>query len=121
MMNNARDILMQILAIIGTSDGAERYVDDFCTFVEVQVMHDLIEALPQDKQRQVMDQFVTLPDGPQKAERIFRPYYTREHLRKTLTQATQKAIAQQIVEPHRLGLSPSQRERILSLLEKLTC
>jgi hypothetical protein len=120
-MNNARDILMQILAIIGTSNGAQGYVDDFCTFVEVQVMHDLIEALPQDKQKQVIDQFVTLPNGQQKAESILHLYYTREHLRKTLTQATKKAIAQQIVEPNRPQLSPSQRDRILSLLEKLTC
>ena len=120
-MNNARDILMQILAIIGSSDGAQGYVDDFCTFVEVQVMHDLTKALPQDKQNQVIDQFVTLPDGPQKAERILQPYYTPEHLRQTLTQATQKAIAQQIIEPHRPGLSSSQQGRIRSLLEQLTC
>jgi hypothetical protein len=120
-MNNARDILMQILAIIGTSNGAEGYVDDFCTFVEVQVMHDLIEALPQDKQNEVVDQFVTLPNEPQRAENILHPYYTREHLRKTLTQATQKAIAQQIIEPHRPGLSSSQQGRIRSLLEQLTC
>ena len=112
---------MQILAIMGSRDGAERYVADFCTFVEVQVMHDLIEALPQDIQSQVIDQFMTLPNGSQKAESILHPYYTREHLRKTLTQATKKAIAQQIVEPHRSQLSPSQRETILSLLEKLTC
>ncbi len=84
-------------------------------------MHDLIAALPQDKQNQVIDQFITLPNEPQKAERIFHPYYTPEHLRQTLTQATKKAIAQQIVEPHRPGLSSSQRDRILSLLEKLTC
>ena len=120
-MNNARDILMQILAIIGSRDGADGYVDDFCTFVEVQVMYDLIEALPQDKQSQVIDEFVTLPNRPQKAESILHPYYTREHLRQTLTQATKKAIAQQIVEPHRPGLSSSQRDRILSLLEQLTC
>ena len=120
-MNNARDILMQILAIMGSRDGTEGYVDDFCTFVEVQVMHDLIEALPQDKQRQVIDQFVSLPHVPQKADRILQPYYSREHLRQTLTQATKKAIAQQIVEPHRPGLSSSQRDRILSLLEQLTC
>ena len=84
-------------------------------------MHDLIKALPHDKQNQVMDQFMTLPDGPQKAESIFHPYYTREHLRQTLTQATKKTIAQQIVEPHRPGLSSSQQGRILSLLEQLTC
>jgi hypothetical protein len=77
-MNNARDILMQILAIMGSRDRVEGYVDDFCTFVEVQVMHDLIEALPQDKQNEVVDQFVTLPNEPQKAENILHPYYTQK-------------------------------------------
>jgi hypothetical protein len=120
-MNNARDILMQILAILGSSEGKERVADDFCTLVEVQVMYNLIESLPKDKQNQVIDQFMTLPNVPQKAESILHPYYTREHLRKTLKHATKKAIAQQIVEPHRPRLSPSQRDRILSILEQITC
>ena len=117
-MKNARHILTQILAVIG-SQRTERKADDFCTWVEVQVMSGLIEALPQDKQKQVIDQFVTLPD--QKKESVFYPYYTLEQIRQTLTQATKKAIAQQIVEPRSHQLSPSQRESILTLLEQLTC
>jgi hypothetical protein len=84
-------------------------------------MHDLIKALPQDKQNEVIDQFVIRPNKPQKAESILHPYYTPECPRKALKQATKKAIAQQIVAPHRPSLSPSQREGILFLLEKLTC
>src|SRR4051794_11530355 len=97
-MNNARHILMQILAVLGSSQGAARAADDFCSWVEVQVMTDLVEALPQDKQNQVIDQFMSLPD--QKKQTVFSPYYTLEYMRKTLTNATKKAIAKRIVEPH---------------------
>jgi hypothetical protein len=83
------------------------------------VMHDLIEALPQATQHQVIDRFLTLP--PHKKESVFYPYYTVEHIHQTLKSATKKAIAQRIVEPHRQRLSPSQRKSILSLLEQLTC
>jgi hypothetical protein len=118
-MNNARDILMQILDIMGSNEGAERAADDFCTWIEVQVMTDLIAALPQDKQEQAIDQFMTLP--AHQKESVFFPYYTAEHMRKTLLQATKQAIAQQIVAPKNPQLTPSQRESILSLLEQLTC
>jgi hypothetical protein len=42
-------------------------------------------------------------------------------MRERVQKATKAAIVQQIVEPHRPQLSPSQRESILSLLEQLTC
>ena len=118
-MNNARDILIQILAVIGSSQGAARAADEFCTWVEVQVMTDLIEALPQDKQNLVIDQFMSLPD--QEKQTVFYSYYSLEYMRKTLTTATKKAIAERIVEPHSQRLSPSQRDAISSLLEQLSC
>ena len=49
-MNNARDMLMQILAVIGSSRGTERFVDGFCTWIEAQVMTDLMKVLPMDTQ-----------------------------------------------------------------------
>jgi hypothetical protein len=109
---------LQILDILGSREGKERVAEDFCTWIEVQVMTDLIAALPQDKQNQVIDRFMTLP--AHKKESVFFPYYTVEHMRKTLLHATKKAIAQQIVEPKNPQLTPSQRERILALLEQLT-
>jgi hypothetical protein len=118
-MNNAQDILLQILAIIGPRNGKAQDVADLLTFIEMQALLDLIESLPPEKQKQVTEQFMTLPDEPQKAEKIFSPYYTREQMRETLREATKKAIAQHVIEPHRQKLSPSQRECILSLLEQL--
>jgi hypothetical protein len=119
-MNNAQDILLQIFAVIGPRNGKGRDVADFLTLIEMQVLADLIESLPPEKHKQVTEQFMTLPDEPQKAEKILSPYYTREQMRETLREATKKAIALQIVEPHSHQLSPSQREVILSLLEQLT-
>ena len=116
-MNNARQILMQIIEIIGSSRGKEDAVDEFLTFVQVKVMTELIGALPKDKQNQIIDQFMALP--PHKKESVFYPYYTVEYMRERTQKATKKAILQQIVEPRWDKLSPSQQESILSLLEEI--
>ena len=118
-MNNARAILMQILAVIGSSHGTERFVDDFCTWIEVQVMTDLMQALPMEKQNQLIDTFLALPQHEK--ESVFYPYYTGAYMRERLQEATKMAIAKHIVEPHIKELSPSQRDSILSLLDKFTC
>jgi hypothetical protein len=117
-MKNARQILMQIIEIIGSSRGKEDAVDEFLTFVQVKVMTELIGALPKDKQNQVVDQFMALP--PHKKESVFYPYYTVEYMEGTVKKATKAAILQQIVEPHKRELSEDQRDTILSLLEKIT-
>jgi hypothetical protein len=116
-MNNTRQILMQIIAVIGSGEGKERDVDEFCSWVEVQVMTELFEGLPRDKQEQAIEQFMSLP--PHKKERVFYPYYTFEYMQGRVKKATKKAIRQQIVEPHWHQLSPSQQEGILSLLEEI--
>jgi hypothetical protein len=117
-MNNVREILMQILDVIGASQGKEREVDDFCSWVEGQVMTELFEGLPREKQNQAIDQFITL--SPHKKESVFYPYYTVEYMRERVKKATKAAIAQLIVEPHSKELSPSQRNTILSLLDQIT-
>ena len=118
-MNNTRTILMQILAVIGSRHVTERFVDDFCTWIEVQVMTDLMQALPMDKQNQLIDTFLALPQHEK--ESVFYPYYTGEFMRERLQDATKMAIAKHIVEPHSQELSPAQRNTILSLLDQLTC
>jgi hypothetical protein len=117
-MKNARQILMQILAVIGSNQQTEREVDEFCSWIEVQVMTELFEGLPQDKQEQAIHQFMTLP--PHKKESVFSPYYSVEFMRASVQKATKQAILQQFVAPHRHTLSASQQESILSLLEQLT-
>jgi hypothetical protein len=89
---------MNILDVIGSNREKESYVDDFLTFVQVQVMTDLIGALPIDKQNQVIDQFMALP--PHKKESAFSPYYTVEYIQERVKNATKMAITQLIIEPH---------------------
>jgi phenylpyruvate tautomerase PptA (4-oxalocrotonate tautomerase family) len=116
-MNNVRHILMHIHAVIGSKRGTEREVDDFCSWIEVQVMTELFGGLPKDKQEEAINQFMTLP--PHKKESVFYPYYTVEYMQGRVKTATKKAIVERIVEPHWDKLSPSQQESIRSLLEEI--
>jgi hypothetical protein len=116
-MNNARHILMQIHTVIGSKRGTEREVDDFCSWIEVQVMTELFGGLPKDKQEQAIQQFMILPAD--KKESVFYPYYSVEYMQGRVKKATKKAIRQQIVEPHWDKLLPSQQEGIRSLLEEI--
>jgi hypothetical protein len=117
-MNNARQILMQILAVIGSGQRTAREVDEFCSWIEVQVMTELFASLPEDKQEQAMHQFMTLP--PDKKESVFYPYYSVEFMRERVQKATKQAILQQFVEPQWHKLSASKQESILDLIEQLT-
>jgi hypothetical protein len=116
-MNNARQILMHIQAVMGSRQGTEREIDAFCSWIEVQVMTELFAGLPKGKQEQAINQFMILP--PNKKESDFYPYYTVEHMRGRVKKATKKAILKQVVEPHGDKLSPSQQESIRSLLEEI--
>ena len=115
-MKNARQILTHIQAVIGSHQQTEREIDDFCSWIEVQVMTELFAGLPEDKQEQAINQFMILP--PDKKESVFYPYYTVEYMRGRVKKATKTAILQQIVEPHWDRLSPSHQESIRSLLEE---
>ena len=108
---------MQIYAVMGSNRGTEGDVDEFCSWIEVQVMAELFEGLPRNKQEQAINQFMSLP--PHKKESVFYPYYTVEYMRGRVKKATKKAIVERIVEPYWDKLSPSQQESIRSLLEEI--
>jgi len=68
-MSNPRHILMQIQAVIGSHQRTEREIDDFCSWIEVQVMTELFAGMPKDKQEKAINQFMILP--PDKKESVF--------------------------------------------------
>jgi hypothetical protein len=74
-MKNARHMFMHIQAVIGSHQRTEREIDDFCSWIEVQVMTELFAAMPEDKQQQAINQFMTLP--PDKKESVFYPSMVR--------------------------------------------
>ena len=107
-MNSARQILLQIHAVMGSTKKTERDVDNFCSWIEVQVMSELIGGLPKDKQEKAINQFMILPAD--KKESVFYPYYTVAYMQGRVKQATRRATLKQIVEPHWDTLPPSQQE-----------
>jgi uncharacterized protein YecE (DUF72 family) len=95
--------------------------DDFLAMAEVEAMLDLIEGLPMDKQKPILNQMMsTFNKTPDDVEQIFSRYYTRTQMKEAVITRTKKWITKKVVEPHRKKLTPVQRDSILALLEKLT-
>jgi hypothetical protein len=120
-MNSFRDILLQIIDVIGLRKWKDREIDDFLAMAEVEAMLNLIEALPKDKQAPIIDQFMFMSKKtPRDVERMFGRYYSAAHMREAVSTRTKKSIVQHVVEPNNPELTPAQRERILALLAQLT-
>jgi hypothetical protein len=117
-MKNLRVILLQIIDVLGLPPWKDGEVDNFLAFAQVGAMVDLIGGLPMDKQEPMLSQIVS--KTPREVEALFGRYYTEKQMKEAVITRTKKAIMKDVVEPHRKGLTPAQRDRILGLLNKLT-
>jgi hypothetical protein len=117
-MKNLRDILLQIIDVMGLPPWKDGEVDNFLAFAQVGAMVDIISGLPMDKQEPMLNQIVF--KSPQEVEQLFGRYYTEKQMKEAVITRTKKAIMKDVVEPHRKGLTPAQRDRVLALLDKLT-
>src|SRR5687768_15034993 len=117
-MKNFRDILLQIIDVMGIPSWKEGEVDDFLAFAQVGAMVDLIQGLPMDKQEPMLNQIVC--KSPREVEALFGRYYTAKQMQEAVITRTKKVIMKDVVEPPRKGLTPAQRDSILTLLNKLT-
>jgi hypothetical protein len=117
--DNSHDIISNILTIAGKTTDNKRYVEEFITLTHAQAMLSLIVTLPKEHQTKVTTLFITLPDTPGKAEKIFGPYFTKEQMREALQRTIQTTMKDYISKNPEL--SASQRIQCLAILEKLTC
>ena len=117
-MKNFRDILLQIIDVMGLPPWKGGEVDNFLAFAQVGAMMDLIGGLPMDKQEPMLSQIVF--QSPREVEQLFGRYYTEKQMREAVITRTKKSIMKDVVEPHRKKLTPIQRDSILTLLKKLT-
>ena len=117
-MKNLRVILLQIIDVLGLPPWKDGEVDNFLAFAQVGAMVDLIGGLPMDKQEPKLSQIGS--KTPREVEALFGRYYTEKQMKEAVIIRTKKAIMKDVVEPHRKGLTPAQRDRILGLLNKLT-
>jgi hypothetical protein len=117
-MKNFNDILLQIIDVLELPPWKDGEVDNFLAFAQVGAMVDLIGGLPMDKQEPMLSQIVS--KSPREVEQLFGRYYTEKQMKDAVITRTKKAIMKDVVEPHRKGLTPAQRDRVLVLLDKLT-
>jgi hypothetical protein len=117
-MKNFNDILLQIIDVLELPPWKDGQVDNFLAFAQVGAMVDLIGGLPMDKQEPMLSQIVS--KSPREVEQLFGRYYTEKQMKDAVITRTKKAIMKDVVEPHRKGLTPAQRDRVLALLDKLT-
>ena len=117
-MKNFRNILWQIIDVMGLPPWKDGEVDNFLAFAQVGAMVDLIGGLPIDKQEPMLSQIVC--KSPREVEQLLGRYYTKKQMREAVITWTKKSIMKDVVEPHRKKLAPGQRDSILALLEKLT-
>jgi hypothetical protein len=117
-MKNLRAILLQIIDVMGLAPWKDGEVNNFLAFAQVGATVDLIGGLPMDKQEPILNQIVF--KSPREVEQLFGRYYTEKQMKEAVITRTKKSIMQDVVEPHRKGLTPAQRDRILALLDKLT-
>jgi hypothetical protein len=117
-MKNLRDILLQIIDVLGLPPWQDGAVDNFLAFAQVGAMVDLIGGLPVDKQEPMISQIVF--KSPREVEQLFGGYYTEKQMQEAVITRTKKSIMKDVVEPHRKELTTAQRDRILALLKKLT-
>ena len=59
-MSNFRDILVQIIDVIGLPAWRDQDIDDFLGIAEVEAMADLLEPLPKDKQGPIIKKMIGL-------------------------------------------------------------
>ena len=91
-MKNFRAILLQIFDVIDVPTLKVGEVDDFLAMAEVEAMLDLIEGLPMDKQKPLLNQMMsTINKTPDDVEQMFSRYYTRAQMKEAVITRTKKS------------------------------
>ena len=119
-MSNFRDILVQIIDVIGLPAWKDGQVDDFLAIAEVEAMVDLLEALPKDKQGPIIKQMFAPKKTPRDVERVFGSYYTPAQMQDAVVTRMKKQVEQHIVKLLDEPLTHAKRERVYALLEQLS-
>lgn len=111
-MNNDRDTVLRILEAIDYSDDKEAFVDEFLKNVQQQAFINLVQALPQDKQEEIKNEFAT--ENPE----IVKKYFTEEQIQQSLEDTSKNAVMEwlQTINP---TLADAQRQKLVDLSQEL--
>ena len=119
-MSNFKDILVQIIDVIGLPAWRDQDIDDFLGIAEVEAMADLLEPLPKDKQGPIIKKMIAPNKTAQDIERMFGRYYTPAQMQDAVVTRMKKQITHHIVHLLDAPLTHAKRERVYVLLEQLS-
>ena len=119
-MSNFRNILVQIIDVIGLPAWRDQDIDAFLGIAEVEAMADLLEPLPQDKQGPILKKMIAPNKTPQDIERMFGRYYSPTQMQDAVVTRMKKQVEQHIVKLLDAPLTHAKRERVHALLEQLS-
>lgn len=81
MIQNPRELFLQVLEIIGYSDDREEFTNKFFQLCEQQAIVNLVKSLPQDKQT-----------DPDPNNLLLKKYFTQEQVATNLQEATRETF-----------------------------
>src|SRR5947209_1050047 len=110
MPQSSRDIILQVLTLIGFEGNKEAYAHKFLQTCEQQALFDLLESLSEEKQAELKQKLAGEKDQ-EKAKDILSQYVTSDEYREALKQASQTMFIEfiQTITP---TLSSSQNEKL---------
>ena len=93
MQQDPKDILVEVLNIIGYEDDKEVYVDDFIQNCEKQALLDALDALPKEKQETLRQKMAMTPDQEQQKV-LIKEFITPSEYTETLKKVAQNAFVE---------------------------
>ncbi|MHB8598394.1 MAG: hypothetical protein ACYDER_16445 [Ktedonobacteraceae bacterium] len=112
MQQDPKDILIEILNIIGYEDEKESYADEFIQNCEKQALLDALKALPKERQETLRQKLAMATDQEQQ-KLLLKEYITSLEYTEILKKVAQNAFIELIDE-----LMPTLSQEQITILQK---
>ena len=90
MNTNPKQIILQVLEIIGYEDDKEKFANDFLSLCLQEALLNLTQELPQDKQDQLAQRMSLIT--PDKTEALLLEYFPKEKVEEAVKEASRSTF-----------------------------
>ncbi|MBP9716836.1 MAG: hypothetical protein KBD51_02730 [Candidatus Levybacteria bacterium] len=113
---NPKEIILNVLEIIGYSDDREKFANEFLGLILQKSINNLAEKLPQNKLDQLRQRLSL--SKPEKLETLLKDYFSGEELNESVKKVSENMFKEYLEE---VGptLSNSQKEDLQKYLTSL--
>ncbi|MDD5147572.1 MAG: hypothetical protein PHV63_03460 [Candidatus Daviesbacteria bacterium] len=118
MSQKPKDIIIQILDLVGYGENKERFADELLSLCQQQALVDLVKSLPEEKQI-LLEKTLSQQPNPQNIDQVLKENFSEEEILEALKKATQNTIQAylQTISPH---LSDLQKNNLQTYIQSLT-